>query len=623
MVVCFTCGAGIRVLVHGDVGVFLHAVWRRYGRFATRIGWDGATRDWAVAGGSGTGVLGLHIPSKGKVAGKKRAVPDPSKPPKAKAAKTSRSDVKKGHAGSRGDGDSPAVGANGEDWDVRRGQDGDANGKETESRAALGRNPAFPRKAGGKHPKKKNGANSAAAPSPPGAGGLDLNVEQPDTAVPDGKVSMNAGRGGVGVGTGGAGTGGAGAAASGQRMEKRSSMKSSQPGQAADSGTRSGPRGGSGHSGGTTPAGAGGGLKGGGGRKDGWSGREIDLNGSSDDDVTIVRVSAGSRFEADVFESAVAAPGRGSKTARDWTEGSETLGSSRRRLAERGESEGPSFAASRASGMGCGGAVDNEDSSLASHLMTRLAGSSAPDLLSLGGPEGLSQVQWPPAGGTWPVASLDEDVDFSRDLGSLSFPESGKEKVSGVGAHPLRISPPGRVTGRSVGRGGSSPSVARLQSKEGRTRGMGGSEQRRGETPAWMTLGTQQRRAPNSQGQGAAPSNHAGRTELSRPLLRLGPSSPVRPVTETGLSALHQAQSRAHSSPSRGGMAGLQGRPRAVGGHQGFQQAGAFPGVAVQSVASPESPVDTGLGLSLGSGGRQRQAGGRFVRDLQRQSPPR
>lgn len=291
----------------------------------------------------------------------------------------------------------------------------------------------------------------------------------------------------------------------------------------------------------------------------------------------------------------MAGPVRRLKLARDWTK--------RTNAAERGSLEEASFVASKSSEPGYGGGVLDEDSSLASHLMTRLAGSSAADLLSPGASEGLSPVQWPPAAaGAGPLASLNEDLDFTADL---SFLESGRPKPSGVGGPPLRSSPPGQAAGRILGRGGASPAVGRLQSAAVPTRRGISEQEPRGPTPTWM-LGPQPRRVPDSHGQAAVGASHgAGGIDLSRPVLRLGPSSPVRPAAASGASALHQAHTRAHSSPSRGGMAGVRGRPGPLGGQRAYE-AGAFTG---QPLASPESPVDTGLGLSLGSGSRHRGRG--------------
>jgi len=290
----------------------------------------------------------------------------------------------------------------------------------------------------------------------------------------------------------------------------------------------------------------------------------------------------------------MAGPVRRLKIARDWTK--------RTNAAERGSLAEASFVAAKSSGPGYRGGVLDEDSSLASHLMTRLAGSSSADLLSPGASEGLSPVQWPPAAAVaGPLGSLNEDLDFTADL---SFLESGRPKPSGVGGPPSRSSPPGQAAGRILGRGGASPAVGRLQSSDVPTRRVISEQDPRGPTPAWM-LGPQPRRVPDSHGQAAGASREAGGIDLSRPVLRLGPSSPVRPAAASGASALHQTHTRAHSSPSRGGMAGVRGRPGPLGGQRAYE-AGTFPG---QPLASPESPVDTGLGLSLGSSSRHRGRG--------------
>ena len=144
------------------------------GRFATKVGWDGGGREWAAGGGSGTGVLGLHIPSKGRGVPKKRPAPDPSKAPKAKAVKTAKSDTKKGAAKGTGDEASGASGMNGEDLSLPGGGDVDLNVMETVGGARSGR------KAGIKKMEKK-ALNSTPSTSPGGSGGLDLNIQQPSS----------------------------------------------------------------------------------------------------------------------------------------------------------------------------------------------------------------------------------------------------------------------------------------------------------------------------------------------------------------------------------------------------------------------------------------------------------
>ncbi|KAG0580120.1 hypothetical protein KC19_4G148100 [Ceratodon purpureus] len=556
-------------------------------RFASKIGWDGAIRDWAAAGGSGTGVLGLHIPSKGRGVPKKRPAGDPSRPPKAKAAKTSKSDAKKGPADATGEEAGPPSGANGQDSSVPGGRDAESNGKGAVAGAE------WVRKAGVKKPKKK-APNSAASTSPPGSGGLDLNVQQPGSPARGERSSKSGKKGSPGVRT-------PGAPKPGQRTEKKEkSVKkvASQSGQATDSEAGSGRRAGSGN-----PASVGRDLNGGSSREGSLGARGIDLNGSSDDDVTIVGVSPGNRFDG--FESPVAAPARKPKIYRHATKRSEAAGSAEPNLAEYGgDVEELGFPALRSSGAGFG-ALHGEDSSLASHLMSRLSGSSGPDLLSLGVPE---QLHWPPAAGAWPPVPSLNDLDFSAELPSLPFSE-GKQRPSGAGS-PVRGSPPGREAGRSVGRG-SSPSLARSQTS-GRSSRAGHVQENGGQGPAWM-LERQPRGAPSSERQGAGRSSVAGGSDLSRAVLRLGPSSPVRGASVSGASASQQHHQRPHASPGRS-MAGasLSGRRTPSLGPQMYQP-GAFPDRA----SGPESPVDTGLALSLGSGAHKKQAGPRAARDVQ------
>jgi hypothetical protein len=567
------------------------------GRFATKVGWDGGGREWAAAGGSGTGVLGLHIPSKGRGVPKKRPASDPSKAPKAKAAKTAKSDTKKGAAEGTGDEASRASGVNGEDSSVTGGGDVEPNVTETVGGAGSGR------KSGIKKAKKK-APNSAPSTSPGGSGGLDLNIQQPSSPVPDGKGSKSGKKSSPGVGS-------AGAPKSAQKTEKEKSAKkgASQSEQATDSQAGAGRRAGSGISGGGSLVGRD--ANGGSTRGEAPGARGIDLNGSSEDDVTIVGVSGGKRL--DLFESPVAGPGRRSKASRHATERSEMAGPTRPNLAAyRGDVEERSFPALSSSGVGFG-ALHSEDSSLASQL-SRLSGSSGPDVLSLGVPEGLSQVQWPAAAGAWvpSLSDLDLSRDFSVDPASLSFSDS-RQRPSGARS-PVRGSPPGQEAGRSLGMG-PSPTVTRLQSSEGATRS-GNVQEEGGQAPAWM-LERQDRGAPNSQSQSQGAgrgSRVAGGSDPSRAVLRLGPTGPVRAALASGGSALQQAHSRPPSH-STAGASHSGRRPPSLSPQ--MYQGGAFAGVAAQPASGPESPVDTGLALSLGSGAQQKQAGPRGGRDAQ------
>lgn len=508
-------------------------VWVGHCRFATKIGWDGALRDWAAAGGSGTGVLGLHVPSKGRVAGKKRPAADPSKPPKAKVAKTSKSEAKKGQVGGTGEGGSPAAGAHGEEGNVPRGDGDEANGKEKKSEAAGAKKKSFAGKIVVKHP--KNPESGDMGESPAGAGRVNLNVRQVDVAVAGSKSSMNGGRSGLGVGTGGGST-----TAAGQKMGSKPSIKFSLTGLATNPGSGSGRGGGSSNAGGRSSSSADGGVRGGSGGMDASRGRGIDLHESSDDDVTIVGVSAGRRGEAGRSGGAGAGLGRFKRAVEEARAG--------------------------ASG-GYEAGVEHE-------LMSRLSGSSGADL--------LSEVQWAPAGGDWAVGPMNEDMDFSADAGLLSFAVSGRQKHAGWGS-----SPAGQAgAGRGMVRGLSSASVGRVQAS-----GRGGSErEQRGQTPAWM-MRTQQ--------QGAGVSNHA-RSEVSSPVLRLGGSGPVRLGVDPEASVMSQVQSRGVSSSSRVGVGRSDGSLGSVGAQEAYQGASAL-GVGARPLASTGSP---GFGLSLGLGSR-------------------
>ena len=516
-------------------------------------------------------MFGLHIPSKGKGVGKKRPAPDASKPPKAKVAKASKSDAKKGPAA--GDEASPGAGENGDDSSVPGERDAEANGKE----AVAGR------KAGVKRP-KKGGPDWAASTSPPGVGGLDLNVEQqPESPVADGKGWKSGKKGSPGVGAGAAGGGRTGQKTG--KKEKSGKKVAAQSGAGSDCEAGCGPRAVSGNSGGGGSS-IGRDVNGGSSRSEGSGGRGIDLNGWSDDDVTIVGVSAGRRL--DLFASPGAGPGRRPKMSRHATE---MAGSSRASVAEyRGDVEELSFSASRPSGVGFGGA-HGEESSLASHLMRRLAGSSA-DLLSLGVPEELSQVQWPPAAGAWAAVPSLKELELGADVASLSFSE-GKQRPAGAGS--------------------PSKGVARSQAAEGAARAGSVQEQEEaGQLPAWM-VERQRRGGARSQEQGVGGSGVAGEGDLSRAMLRLGPSSPARGASVTSVTGASASRSAAGA-----GQAGS--RPLPVGA-QVQQQARAFPGVAAQAAAGAESQVDTGLALSLGSGSQQQKqaAGRRAARDVQAQ----
>lgn len=560
-------------------------------RFATKIGWDGGSREWAAAGGSGTGVLGLHVPSKGKGVPKKRPAPDTGRPPKAKSAKTSKSDARKGP----GD---PAGGERektGEDSGIHGERDGAPNGEE----AVAGR------KGGVKRP-KKGGPNPAASTSPRGSAGLDLNVQEADTPVPDGKGSRGGKKGSPGVGR-------AGAPRTSQKTEKEKSWRkaAAQSGQArgaeADLGRGAGP----GRPGGGSSVGRE--LNGGSSRGNPSGARGTDSNGSSDDDVTIVGVSAGNRSGASEFPAA-GPPGR-SKMSRHATERSETAGPARTKVAEyRGEVEELRFPAARSSGAGYG-ALQNEDSSLASHLMSRLSSCAGPDLLGLGVPDGVSQVQWPPAGGAWaPVPSLNE-LEFGADLPSPSFSE-GRQRSGGAGS-PSRRSPPGREAGRGAGKG-SPASVGWLPASDGATRAGSRQAEPGGQAPAWMLEG-RHRGGPNSHSQVSARSSAGGGSDLSRAVLRLGPPSPMGAASASGAGLLQEPHSRAHEPPRRGlaGASQSGSRPPSLGPQ--VHQAGAFPGVASQASSGPESAVETGLALSLGSGAHPKAAGPRAGRDAQAQ----
>ncbi|XP_024385974.1 protein PHOTOPERIOD-INDEPENDENT EARLY FLOWERING 1 isoform X2 [Physcomitrium patens] len=562
-------------------------------RFATKISWDGATRDWAAAGGSGTGVLGLHIPNKGKGVLKRKPVSDPSKPPKAKLMKTSKSSMKKGLRDATFSEPSPGLVGNGGDLSTPSGHDGGVNGKEAVLGATSGRSSSLLQKTSAKR-LKMNAKNSELSTSAPADGQLDLNDKQPDTQVLDAKVPKKVKKSSPGVGI-------SRASKISHTMEKKSLKRvDSQSGPATNSEGAACPRVGLEHSCGnlstdrTLP------MRN--IRKDLSAARVGD--GCSDDDVTIVGVSPGNRYN--MIDSPVADPSRKLETPRRMSKNSEIFSATRSNFAELGSSDELGFLGSRSTGT-ASESFNNEDSSLASHLMNRLSGTSAQDLVSLGVSEGLSHVQWPPAPGSWPVPSL-HDFDFPADLPSLSFSE-GKQKAPVVS--PFRSSLPGQ--GEKTPGKASSPKISRLRMSEGAPR-LAHLQEETGQMPARLLHRTDSNNHSQGVGRHVASNTSTGGSDRPKQLLRFSPSS-MRSASEIGSPLLH------HVSSPRSLKGSSHDKHPSVSPR--MYPPATFSGVTPLAFSSPETPIDTGLELSLGSNAVHKlPAGVRPPRDLQPHTSP-
>jgi len=77
-------------------------------RVAAIMGLEGSVNEWAAAAASGTGVVGLQVPTKGKNVVKKRPAPDPDKPPKPKKPRIPKADSEKGAPGDSKLGNKPS-----------------------------------------------------------------------------------------------------------------------------------------------------------------------------------------------------------------------------------------------------------------------------------------------------------------------------------------------------------------------------------------------------------------------------------------------------------------------------------------------------------------------------------
>lgn len=124
---------------------------------------------------------------------------DPSKPPKAKLMKTSKSSMKKGLRDATFSEPSPGLVGNGGDLSTPSGHDGGVNGKEAVLGATSGRSSSLLQKTSAKR-LKMNAKNSELSTSAPADGQLDLNDKQPDTQVLDAKVPKKVKKSSPGVG---------------------------------------------------------------------------------------------------------------------------------------------------------------------------------------------------------------------------------------------------------------------------------------------------------------------------------------------------------------------------------------------------------------------------------------
>lgn len=634
-----------------EVQIFMPRSWAS--RFATRIGWDGSAREWAAAGGSGTGVWGVHLPTKGKGVAKKRPAPDPSKPPKPKQPKTPKTSLKKDRSGEP----SPTTLVSGEHTKGHVAQNGESCGTGTPSSELPG--PSGSPGVGDPVMKistsrpKKNPKHSA-VPSPQSdTGQLDLNVQQPDVflleagskVINSKKVKKKAG-----------GSSALGGSEISQRTEKKNS-KATPPSVnhlAVDSvaGAKMGVE----HAGSHISAAQA--LS----SASKWKGspaRGFDLNGSSDEDLAVLGVSPaspGRRLHGS--NPPMTVPIGRSELSR-FISGADTLGSSKHSdedrdgfsnlnysgLSQRAtaniqqakSAQSParlvpyaspgSLASLRGDPKGSTHATPgNPGPVTSSHLMRRpdwqtLSASPAQDhLLASSFSKGLSQFHWPPAPGSWPLPlpnDLDSPADIMRFADSVdispselrAFPSlKGKHNAEGL---PQFKSPVEQETGQSPGTLPSSL-VSRLQTPEGRS----WMANVRGDHILQHEILERQRHGgsnshPQPQGLArAAGHSPPGGVDPLRQSLGYAPPGSLRSSFGSSSLPLQHSHSRPHVSPSRSMKAPPNLQPPSSPNPPMYNHP-SFPGFTLQPFRSSESPaaVDTDLGLSLGSGVPKKQLG--------------
>lgn len=637
------------------------------------MGWEGARHDWAAAAGTGTGVVGVHIPTKGKGLAKKRPAPDPSKPPKPKQPKVPKPSNKKGGTeGSKSDQPSPSSKGRVESLPTQKGEIGGM------ASADLLRTPS------------KGGSFLPARPSPPGnpprsgAGkstayfgtfvpqadpaGSDLNAHrlnelqfEADKKVPNSKK--------VKVVSAAPGTQGVTKAA--QKMEKKASGSSkktvTQSAQVRNlhlaSAARVGPE--ESVSGPVIGVGVGGSNQ-----RESMGEKGADLHDSSDDDLTIIGVSpatvcnrldlsispsGGSPGRAEISRQAVRGEISGVRrqnndvagptpyvvpsqaTSHLASPGQATVGISTLPLSGspaplRGGSKGASHKAT----------AKTEAPSLASHVMKRpdwprLSGSPSqehflsPSVL----PKELSHLQWPPAPGVWPAPSF-PDLEFpvenvkrlaedllkrssggTNDLPPLSF-FSGEHNPDIL---PFQISPPGEGAGPGLGVKPSNteslqtpesgiPSQVRSSALENQFQQHAALELLERQHHQHASIGDQgQTPSLWPSDYSAADSTHVKLTDHA---LGHAPTGPLRPPFGTGATQLQHPQSRSHASPSKAPSHFPSSPPHPqLYNHQGF------PGFSLPPFPVQESPRVPDLGLSLGPGVPKKQPGVGFPKDQQ------